>query len=65
VEKTIGLFGKKAKEGTMTLEDMVGGKGQNVVIAIALLDSCTLVLCIKSRNESDESDESTVFFIYL
>lgn len=25
VEKTIGLYGKKAKEGTLALEDMVGG----------------------------------------
>jgi hypothetical protein len=26
VEKTIGMFGKKAKEGQMALEDMAGGE---------------------------------------
>lgn len=26
MEKTIGYFGKKAKDGNMALEDMTGGK---------------------------------------
>lgn len=33
VEKTIGHFGKKAKEGTMQLEDMAGGEFQRAFIS--------------------------------
>lgn len=32
MEKTIGHFGKKAKEGTMQLEDMAGGEFQHACI---------------------------------
>jgi hypothetical protein len=47
VEKTIGAFGKRAKEGTLALEDMTGGM-LSILFGFYKLCVCPVFLFIMS-----------------